>query len=311
MILFFAVPFFNKADFLEATLRSLICQTDKQWKALVLDDSLDPGEARSAKDVVERLADPRIGYRKNEKNLGLAGNWNQSFGLSSDAELISILHADDELLPDCVSELKRAAVEFPEVAAFFLKTEIIDGAGQPVFSFPDFYKKFLLPSRVNGRISLAGESGLNAVLKGNFIFCPTLCFRTSQLAGIRFDPKYKMVLDLDLICRILLRGDSLLGLYSKPLYRYRRHATNATNLMTQNMVRFIEERDLYQSLSKKLSELGFAKAAKTAHRMRVIRLNLAFQILKSILQFRWGAARGFVRFLISGLEESTKDPKVF
>jgi glycosyltransferase involved in cell wall biosynthesis len=279
----------------------LIQQTDQDWRALVFDDSVDSAESEGAKGVVQLLNDPRIVYRKNEKNLGLALNWNQAFSFGSDSPVVGILHADDELAPEYVAKVKRASEEFPDAAAFFTKAEIIDHQGDRVFSFPDFYKRFLLPKQVQGRILLKGEAGLNSVLRGNFIFCPTLCFRTSKMDGIRFDPKYRMVLDLDLICRFLLRGDSMVGLYSEPLYRYRRHATNATSILTRNMVRFIEERDLYLELAKKLSAQGFAMASRTAGRMRVIRLNLAFQILKSICSFRWVAARGFANFLLKEL----------
>jgi glycosyltransferase involved in cell wall biosynthesis len=299
--LFFAIPFFNQAGFLESTLKSLIQQTDQDWRALVFDDSVDSAESVGARRVVQLLNDPRIIYRKNEKNLGLALNWNQAFSFSSESSLVGILHADDELAPEYVAKVKLASEEFPNAAAFFTKAEIIDHKGDLVFSFPDFYKRFLLPKQVQGRILLKGEAGLNSVLRGNFVFCPTLCFRSSKMEGVRFDPKYRMVLDLDLICRILLRGDLMVGLYSEPLYRYRRHATNATSILTRNMVRFIEERDLYLELAKKLSAQGFAMASRTAGRMRVIRLNLAFQILKSICGFRWGAARGFANFLLKEL----------
>jgi glycosyltransferase involved in cell wall biosynthesis len=298
---FFAIPFFNQAGFLEATLKSLIQQTDRNWRAVVFDDSVDGAESEGAKGVVQRLNDSRIVYRRNEKNLGLALNWNQAFSFGSDSPLVGILHADDELTSEYVAKVKRASEEIPDATAFFTKTEIIDHRGDRVFSFPDFYKKFLLPAKVHDKIHLKGEAGLNSVLRGNFIFCPTLCFRSSKMEGIRFDPGYRMVLDLDLICRILLRGDLMVGLYSEPLYRYRRHATNATNILTRNMVRFVEERDLYRELAKNLSARGFTKAAGTARRMRVIRLNLAFQILKSICGFRWGAARGFANFLLKEL----------
>jgi glycosyltransferase involved in cell wall biosynthesis len=299
--LFFAIPFFNQADFLESTLKSLIQQTDQDWRALVFDDSIDAVESEGARRVVQLLNDSRIVYRRNEKNLGLALNWNQAFSYGSESPLVGILHADDELAPEYVAEVKRASAEFPDAAAFFTKAEIIDHKGDRVFSFPDFYKRFLLPVQVHGRILLRDETGLNSVLRGNFIFCPSLCFRTSKMDGIRFDPRYRMVLDLDLICRILLRGELMVGLYSKALYRYRRHATNATNLLTRNMVRFVEERALYLELAKKLSALGFTIASRTAGRMRVIRLNLAFQIFKSICGFRWGAARGFANFLLREL----------
>ena len=45
-----------------------------------------------------------------------------------------------------------------------------------------FVKRFLVPSR-HRHVSLVGEQALTGLLRGNFIMCPTLCYRRSVLGA--------------------------------------------------------------------------------------------------------------------------------
>ena len=298
-MIFFAIPFFKNVPFLKETLQSLVNQTDAGWKAVVFDDSVDENEANSAKACVESFQHPRIRYSKNETNIGMANNWNRGIEAGqqdADCNAIAILHADDRLLPDYVSEMQKQLRSLPGASAFFCKTRVIDGNGNPVFSFTDYYKNFLLPPREHGLIHLNGVEGIEPLIAGNFIFCPTFCFRKSSLKRL-FRPELKMVTDFELTMDLLLNGHILIGLYEKPLFEYRRHSANTTNLLNQNLERFREERELYLDLSVKLKEKNLPALAANAAKLGILRKNLAFLTMTSLLKGHFGLAANYFRYL--------------
>lgn len=300
-MIFFSIPFFKNTIFLEDTLRSLLAQSSANWKAAVLDDSIDAEESGKAKALVEKLADPRIQYLKNPANIGMAKNWNQGLELGKkNPEVVAttILHADDRLLPEYVSSMTKAIKENPNTSAFFCKAAVIDESGRRTFSFTDYYKDFLLPPKADGIITLSGVEGVRALIPGNFIFCPTLCYRNSKISRL-FDPQLKMVTDFEFTLDLLLQGHELKGLYSSTLFEYRRHGANTTNLMNQNLLRFKEEKELYLGLATRLEQLGFPQLATQARKLKIIKKNLLFQTLNSLLRFRFELMVRYIRFLFS------------
>ncbi len=298
-MIFFAIPFFKNVSFLSETIQSLLNQSTGEWKAVVFDDSTDAQESQSAKNCVASFNHPKISYHKNIKNVGMANNWNQGLEAGNhdpDCIATTILHADDRLLPEYVSEMLKQLKQHPDATAFFCKTIVIDGNGKPVFSFTDYYKNFLLPPRQNGLIILKGTRGIKPLIAGNFIFCPTFCFRKNKLNRI-FRPDLKMVTDFELTLDLLLNDHLLIGLYEKPLFEYRRHSANTTNLMNQNLERFKEERELYRHLSTQLALKNELELSDQSAKLLIIRKNLAFLFVTSILKGRFKLAKNYFNFI--------------
>ena len=102
----------------------------------------------------------------------------------------------------------RAAGEHAAASLVFCAACIIGPRGEPVFSFVDEVKRFLIP-RARGPVTLEGEEGLRALMVGNFIMAPTVCFRKSKLGNIRWSETLDMTLDLDLYSRALLSGQEI------------------------------------------------------------------------------------------------------
>lgn len=288
----FAIPFYRNRDYLERAIRSVVAQTTADWSLIVSDDAGPEG------DLSEWLASlpggERIVYVRQPRNLGIAGNWNACLQLAS-TELVTLLHADDELEPRYAETMLAAAARRPEASVYFCQAAVIDGQGRPTFSFPDWYKRWLLP--VRGReFVVRGEEGLRAVFKGNFVMCPTMCYRRRDLPANGFDERWRQVLDLDLIARLLFDGRELLGL-PDVCYRYRRHQSNLTSVQSDSLVRFEEERDLYRETAAKAS--AWPRAAATCRRMAIVKLNLLFCIVQDSLRLRPRLAWSKVRFLAS------------
>jgi glycosyltransferase involved in cell wall biosynthesis len=287
----FCIPFYSGLNYLKKAIESVQRQTLDDWELIVVDDCGPNDEAR---DWVTSLSDSRVQYFRNDVNLGLAGNWNRCLELAN-SELVTLLHADDQLESLYAQRMVEAAQRFPDVTAFFCRAKIIDHDSKPAFSFPDFIKGFIMPSR-NQPIRLQGEAALAQLLKGVFIFCPTLCFRRSRLSERRFSSEWKMVLDLELIARLLMDGDILYGLPEK-LYSYRRHSSNQTSILTSSFTRFEEEVAIYKLIGHKCQKRSWMHAQNVAYGMRIIKLNLAYCLLKSLLKAQFRQAFLTLKFI--------------
>jgi glycosyltransferase involved in cell wall biosynthesis len=290
----FAIPYHSNPALFHRAVQSVYAQTSPHWRLVVSDDGPEPLGGGFAQD-------PRVRYSRAPAGLGMAGNWNRCLDLA-DTELVTLLHADDELEPTYAARMVEATDHHPEAAALFCRAAVIDANSRPTFSFPDFVKRFLIPSR-RTPVTIAGPVGLTAVLRGCFIMCPTVCYRLASLRGRRFDPRWRFVLDLDLFARLLLAGDRLVGIPDS-LYRYRRHPGNATTAYTASLLRFSEESALYAELAARARVLGWSGTARVARRRTMIRLHLAYRIAHDVLAGRLAAARHKLRFARSGMRDA-------
>ncbi|HEX3149626.1 MAG TPA: glycosyltransferase family 2 protein [Gemmataceae bacterium] len=285
-----AIPFYKGLHYLRRAIESVLRQSSPAWRLIVCDDGAEPGTA----ELVAAFADPRICYLKNERNLGMAGNWNRCLD-AADTDLVNLLHNDDELLPNYVAEMLAADREFPDAAAFFCKATVIDADGRECFSLVDFVKRFLEP-KSKGPLVLHGKSAIEALMHGDFIMCPTVCYRRSRLPAERFQPEWRQVLDLDFFTRILLAGGTMVGLPATA-YAYRRHAANATSENTENLLRFDEESRLHDRIAATARERGWPTVARVAAGKRVIKLHLLFRIAQDLCRLRLSAALQKWQFL--------------
>lgn len=280
----FAIPFHTGIAYLPRALESVLAQSDDNWRAYVVDNaSPEPG----VEELVKRVSDGRIRYLRNEKNLGMSGNFNRCIDLA-DTDLVTLLHADDELVPTYCAMFRDAAERYPRAATFFCRAQIIGPDGQNWFSLADKVKDFITPS-TKDELVLEGEPGLRAVLKTNFIVAPTMCFRKSVLGDRRFAGSYKFVLDWELTTSLLLEGEQLVGLPQR-CYRYRRHDNNTTETLTRNQQRFREESAFYNRMREEVANRGWDECVRLATQKRIIKLNLAYRTLKSAALLQFGEA---------------------
>ncbi len=297
-----AIPYYDKPHFLLKAINSVRNQTHQNWSLIVCDDQ---GPAPQVESDILALKDSRIRYTKNSRNLGLAGNWNQCVR-SIDTEYFLLLHSDDELAPTYLENIVALASNHPEASAYFCRPEIIDAESHPVFSFVDFYKEFLIP-RKDGLIHLKGEDGLNSLLRGNFICCPSIFYRKSKLPS---DPLFietlRCVPDWELTLRYLLENRSIIGT-AESLFRYRRHGSSVTDETRVNLRMFEEELFLRANTAQRCAVKGWKKAEKTARSKRGMTLAIGFFALKDLLAFR---LRSFFKKLnlILRLPEKLNEP---
>lgn len=262
------IPFHDNLAYLTAALRSLRRQTDADWTAIVVDDA---SVERGARQQVVVLGDGRIRYVRNASNLGIAANFNRCLELGRQAaEIVAILHADDELEPGYVAAIRSAHRTFPSVACVAPRAIVIDSDRRPTRTLADSVKHLLWPRHLP--FVLEGDHGLARLLHGQFFYCPAVSYRVDLLPVVRFDERWRQVMDLDLYARVLLAGGSI-ALVPERVYRYRRHAaaTSASNSRTR--VRPTEENTVIREIVDEARRRHWRRSVG-AGRLRVtVRLN--------------------------------------
>ncbi|HWB07765.1 MAG TPA: glycosyltransferase family 2 protein [Pirellulales bacterium] len=286
-----AIPYYSNLGYLRRAIESVVRQRDDSWKLIVCDDG---EQSEETEHVVLGFRDARMAYHRNPRRLGMAANWNRCLDLA-ESDLVTLLHADDELLPNYTATMRETAYRHPRACALFCETDVIGENGRRLASLPELVKRVLRPAK--GRaIELSGREGVKALLRGNFIMCPTLCYRKALLGPRRFCDRWRMVQDLDFTTGLLLEGESLLGIPTTA-YRYRRHSNNASAQYTRDLLRFREESELYAILERKAAERGWSDVARVARRKTIIKLNLGWCVLKDAVRLRLGSALTKARFL--------------
>ncbi len=92
-------PNFNKGQFVEDCIRSVMAQTMRNWELLFVDDFSTDGSDELAKNLA--VIDERIIYQQNQGKKGASSCRNQGLA-SAKGEYVLFLDSDDLLTPDCL-----------------------------------------------------------------------------------------------------------------------------------------------------------------------------------------------------------------
>ena len=116
------IPAYNNAAYIKETIDSILKQTWKNLELVICDDKSKDNTI----EVIESIKDDRIRLCKNEKNLGMSGNWNKCLH-ECKGEFIKLICADDMLREDAIEkeeakwkaeseEAEETEMEDPETA---------------------------------------------------------------------------------------------------------------------------------------------------------------------------------------------------
>lgn len=104
-----AICTYNRAELLKRSIQSVLNQTYKDMKIIVLDNcSTDETE-----QVVATFKDSRIQYIRNSENLGGVANWNMALDIC-ETKYLNIFHDDDRMFPWMIEFLVDAMNKYPE-----------------------------------------------------------------------------------------------------------------------------------------------------------------------------------------------------
>ncbi|HEU4496691.1 MAG TPA: glycosyltransferase [Flavobacterium sp.] len=183
------IPLFNKENFIEDTLKSVLSQTFTDFEIIIIND----GSTDKSGEKVLAFADSRIRYF-SIKNQGVSAARN--FGIArASGKFIAFLDADDYWYPHFLESMESMAREFPDKQVFSsaIEVQIEDSIFEASYSIPrssrpqviDFFK---------------GSLGQTAIWTSGGCF-DTSIFRT--VGG--FNEDLKTDEDIDMWIRIGLR----------------------------------------------------------------------------------------------------------
>lgn len=264
------LPHYGRLDLVQATVRSVLAQDDPHWRLTIVDDSGELADDALA-DWCAGLRDERVRYHRNPRNLGINRNFQQCADLV-EHDLAVIIGNDDLMLPGYVGTVRRSAEAHPGVAIIQPGVEVVDAAGAPARTLVDLGKRWVYAPRVSEPTVLTGQDLAVSLLRGNWLYFPSICWRSDPLRRTGFREGVDVVQDLALVIDLVLDGESLL-VEPTTCFRYRRHEASVSSAHAADGRRFAEERAFFLETADRMAARGWPRAARAARRHLSSRLN--------------------------------------
>jgi len=122
------MPLFNQTNFLTEALESLLRQTYRDFRLIVVDDSIETGPGQIVKEFASK--DNRISYAKNESRKGMIDNWKACFHSAGDVDYFAWVSDHDVWHPEWLESLISILEANPNVILTYPKIAYITTEGQ-------------------------------------------------------------------------------------------------------------------------------------------------------------------------------------
>jgi GT2 family glycosyltransferase len=277
------LPYYGDVGLMKAAVTSVIRQTDPGWRLTVVDDGQEPG----VPEWFASLGDDRVRYQRNPHNLGVTGNFRKCVDLAEYPHMI-MMGSDDIMLPNYLATVRSVFDEHPDVAIVQPGVEVIDGDGRVVRTLTDVAKRRVYAPRLTHRTVMGGEDLAATLLRGDWLYFPSLCWRTDAIKAANFREDLHVIQDLALVIDLVERGERL-AVDPTVCFQYRRHVVSASGASAVAGTRFAEARNYFLDAADQMTALGWRKAARAARRYTSSRLHAA-SLLPGAARSRNGAA---------------------
>lgn len=283
-------PYYGDVDLMKQAVRSVLGQTNPDWRLIVVDDGY-PDD--SIPGWFESLKDQRITYMRNEKNLGANGNYRKALTFVEN-ELVTVMGADDVMLPNYIDWLVEAAAAHPEASVFQPGVVVIDENNAASNTLVEKTKDFYRPKQTT---VLTGQELAVSLLRGNWFYFPSLGWRADAIVKTGFREGLNVVQDMALVLDISMKGGSLF--YDQTLaFMYRRHKASDSSWRALEGTRFDEERTYFYTIAQEMEAKGWKKASKVARAHLSSRLHAAALLPKAALAKKWTGVKNLVTHII-------------
>ncbi len=125
-------PSYNQAEYLEATIRSILLQGYPNLEYIIIDG----GSTDESVAIIEHYQD-WIDYWVSEADAGQSDAINKGFARAQ-GTVLGWVNSDDLLLPGALAAAANAFHKNPGLGLFYGSAEIIDAAGQRTRDYKDF-----------------------------------------------------------------------------------------------------------------------------------------------------------------------------
>ena len=268
------IPVFNGEKHIRESVESVLAQTEESFELLVVDNCSTDRTA----EILTEYDDPRLKTFKNDRNLGLFGNFNRCIELAG-GEYIVILPHDDLMLPALLETFSRALTSDREIGLAYSSYFQINAEGERI--------KFMLTDPESHVMS-----GDEAFIK--FIrTCPIQCamVRRDIFSEIgTFDPDLPLAGDVNMWCRIARAGYKV---------SYDKVPQNCIRLHPSSMTRHIYRQgeygaQIFKCLQKAFEEIP-PRAALHDLRSLAARWPLRVQLIYIVRSLAGGNWKAFKR----------------
>lgn len=279
------VPYWGDPGLLIETVESVRAQRNPDWRLTVIDDHY-PDETAAA--WFAALDDDRVTFVRNAVNLGITENYREAIRRAT-SDHIAIVGSDDLLHPDYVDIVLRTLAAVPDADVVQPGVDVIDARGTVIRPLTDRVKQGLLAPRGGEGIAvLRGERMATSLMRGDWLYWPSLTFRTETLRRIDFREGLPIIQDLALLMDVAFE-DGCLAYNPAPAFSYRRHEESASQTSILDGRRFRDERGYLAEAARLAAARGWHRTAWTARARLMSRLHAVTE-LPGVL--RHGTGRG-------------------
>jgi glycosyltransferase involved in cell wall biosynthesis len=286
------LPYYGDVAMMKLAVDSILAQEDRDFALTIVDDGY-PDEALPAYFKALTDGDDRVRYLRNEQNLGANGNYRKCLGLLQHPHAV-IMGADDVMLPNYLATVRKAFSN-PEVAIVQPGVEVIDERGVVYEPLGDKVKSFLRRRLVgdSAEAVVAGEPIAKSLITGDWLYFPSVAWRSEELKKHSFREQYDVVQDLALAMDILMSGGKML-VTDTVCFQYRRHRESDSSVRALDGRRFAEERAFFDECVRDFRKLGWNSAARAAQAHISSRLHALTLAPKVIQKRMWPGLRKLV-----------------
>ncbi|MFD3698587.1 glycosyltransferase family 2 protein [Streptomyces sp. NPDC058646] len=286
------LPYYGDVALMQAAVRSILAQSDPEWRLVVVDDGKEP----DVPGWFAELDDPRVSYQRNEQNLGVTGNYRKCLGLVREEHFV-MMGTDDIMLPNYVATVRAALARHPGVGMVQPGVQVIDGNGKPTEGLVDQSKKRLYAPRVKGELLMGGEQLATSLLRGNWLYFPSICWRTEAVRKAGLRDNLEVTQDLALEIDLIQAGERML-ISDTLCFQYRRHAVSISSQQAFTGRRFEEANRFFMDVADRLDAQGWTKAAKASRLHLSSRIHAATMLPGALKNKQSEGARTLLRHVV-------------
>jgi len=238
------IPLYNHAAYIGDAIRSVLAQTRKVDKIVIVDD----GSTDDSVEIVRAFAESRIELY-TQPNSGAHVPLNRGIENAAGCDYVAILNSDDVFARERVSRCAAFLDETPSIDVVATRLKLIDGTGNELASSEPSAKWFAAAWSVRGsqldlieQLGVANFIGSTSNLSGRRTY-----FLEHPFRAYRYAHDYFFLLDCALHDRLAVLDDDLLS--------YRVHSTNTISVAPEKLVRELLEMnvDILNALAPELA----------------------------------------------------------